>query len=86
MELEGLDEHFDEEACKKYSVWILLAIKNYIVLCCAALYSLSAMRYLVVILILDANWLVHKSILQEDMFSRWTFQIMQKSQLLRKKP
>lgn len=28
MVLEGLDEPFDEEACKKYSGWILLAIKN----------------------------------------------------------
>ena len=28
MELEGLDEPFDEEACKRYSGWILSAIKN----------------------------------------------------------
>ena len=28
MELEGLDEPFDEEACKKYSGWMLSAIKN----------------------------------------------------------
>ncbi len=28
MELEGLEEPFDEEACKRYSSWILSAIKN----------------------------------------------------------
>ena len=28
MELEKLDELFDEEACKRYSGWILSAIKN----------------------------------------------------------
>ena len=28
MELEGIAEPFDEEACKKYSAWILSAIKN----------------------------------------------------------
>ncbi len=28
MELEGLKEPFDEEACKRYSGWILSAIKN----------------------------------------------------------
>jgi len=28
MELEGLDEPFDEEACKRYSSWILSAIKS----------------------------------------------------------
>lgn len=28
MKLEGLDEPFDEEACKRYSGWMLMAIKN----------------------------------------------------------
>lgn len=28
MELEKVDEPFDEEACKRYSGWILSAIKN----------------------------------------------------------
>ena len=28
MELEGLNAPFDEEACKRYSSWILSAIKN----------------------------------------------------------
>jgi len=28
MELEKVDEAFDEEACKRYSGWILSAIKN----------------------------------------------------------
>jgi len=28
MELEGLNAPFDEEACKRYSGWILSAIKN----------------------------------------------------------
>jgi hypothetical protein len=28
MELERLDEPFDEEACKRYSGWMLSAIKN----------------------------------------------------------
>ena len=28
MELEGLNEPFDEETCKRYSGWILSAIKN----------------------------------------------------------
>ena len=28
MELEGLNEPFDEEACKRYSGWILSVIKN----------------------------------------------------------
>ena len=28
MELEGLNAPFDEEDCKRYSGWILSAIKN----------------------------------------------------------
>jgi len=28
MEPERLDEPFDEEACKRYSGWMLMAIKN----------------------------------------------------------